>query len=180
MRLDAAELLPSSAMTLLRKKISMVGVPAVGKTSLVSQFVHSLFSERYHSTVGVKVDRKEIEVGEQTVSMMLWDIEGGETEDRLSNDYMKGSAGLVFVADGTRPDTVSSILGLAEHARSICGPVPAVIALNKSDLSAEWNVDKRELKAFKKAKMHYETTSAKSGDGVEAVFRWIAEAVATT
>ena len=74
------------------------------------------------------------------------------------------------------------MLGLVGHAHAICGPVPSVIAINKSDLTESWSVDRRVLKAFKKARMHTVQTSAKAGDGVDAVFRWIAQemAVATT
>ncbi len=34
----------------------MLGGFGVGKTSLVSHFVHSIFSEKYHITIGVKID----------------------------------------------------------------------------------------------------------------------------
>ncbi len=35
-----------------------VGSFAVGKTSLAQQFVNSIFSEKYHATIGVKIDKK--------------------------------------------------------------------------------------------------------------------------
>ncbi|MEL6906023.1 MAG: GTP-binding protein, partial [Planctomycetota bacterium] len=47
---------------MIRKKICLLGSFAVGKTSLVRQFVHSIFSERYHTTLGVKIDKKDVEV----------------------------------------------------------------------------------------------------------------------
>ena len=36
---------------MIQKKVCMVGVFGTGKTSLVQQFVHSMFSERYLSTL---------------------------------------------------------------------------------------------------------------------------------
>ena len=36
---------------MIQKKVCMVGLYGTGKTSLVQRFVHSLFSERYLSTV---------------------------------------------------------------------------------------------------------------------------------
>src|SRR4026207_1206500 len=51
------------ASAMIQKKVCMVGVFATGKTSLVQRFVHSLFSTKYHSTVGVKIDRKQVQVG---------------------------------------------------------------------------------------------------------------------
>ena len=48
---------------MIQKKVCMLGTFAVGKTSLVSRFVKSLFSDKYLSSVGVKVDKKVVAVG---------------------------------------------------------------------------------------------------------------------
>lgn len=39
-------------------KVCMLGAFAVGKTSLVQRYVHSLFSDRYQTTLGVRIDKK--------------------------------------------------------------------------------------------------------------------------
>ena len=54
----------------------MLGGFAVGKTSLVARYVRSIFSEKYLSTVGVKVDKKLVNVDGQDVMLMLWDVNG--------------------------------------------------------------------------------------------------------
>ncbi len=41
---------------MIQKKICMVGAFGVGKTSLVARFVHSTYSDKYLTTVGVKID----------------------------------------------------------------------------------------------------------------------------
>ena len=48
---------------MINKKISMIGAFAVGKTSLVSRFVKSMFSEKYLTTVGAKIDKKMVQLG---------------------------------------------------------------------------------------------------------------------
>jgi len=65
---------------MIQKKVCMVGVFGTGKTSLVQRYVHSLFSSKYHSTVGVKIDRKQVRVGETDVNLLLWDVEGRTAE----------------------------------------------------------------------------------------------------
>ena len=45
----------------MQKKICLLGDFAVGKTSLVARFVRSMFSEKYQTTVGVKIDKKLVE-----------------------------------------------------------------------------------------------------------------------
>ena len=61
---------------MIKKKICMVGVFAVGKTSLVQRFVKSIFSEKYLTTVGVKIDKKTLDLGKHCVDLMLWDLQG--------------------------------------------------------------------------------------------------------
>lgn len=62
----------------LKKKICMLGTHGVGKTSLVRHFVHSIFDDHYLSTIGVKIDRKTVQLDEVEVTMVLWDIAGEE------------------------------------------------------------------------------------------------------
>ena len=45
---------------MIQKKICMLGAFAVGKTSLVQRYVHSLYSDKYLTTVGVKIDKKAL------------------------------------------------------------------------------------------------------------------------
>ena len=47
---------------MIQKKVCMVGTSGVGKTSLVAKFVHSMFSDKYLTTVGVKIDKKTVAV----------------------------------------------------------------------------------------------------------------------
>ena len=47
---------------MIQKKICLLGSNAVGKTSLVARFVHSIYSEVYFATIGVKVDKKVVSV----------------------------------------------------------------------------------------------------------------------
>ena len=49
---------------MIQKKVCMLGSFAVGKTSLVRRYVESIYSDAYQTTVGVKVDKKELKVKE--------------------------------------------------------------------------------------------------------------------
>ena len=63
----------------MRISVALLGAAGVGKTSLVRRYVEGIFSERYHSTIGVKIDRKRVVVGDDAINLVLWDVEG-ETE----------------------------------------------------------------------------------------------------
>jgi GTPase SAR1 family protein len=59
---------------MVQKKVCMLGGFSVGKTSLVKRFVESVFSETYLTTVGVKIDKKTVDLGDRAVNLILWDV----------------------------------------------------------------------------------------------------------
>ncbi|MDH3458735.1 MAG: GTP-binding protein [Gemmatimonadota bacterium] len=162
---------------MIQKKICMVGVFATGKTSLVRQFVFSKFSERYHSTVGVKIDRKRVTVGDREVNMLLWDLEGRDGAQELQTSYLRGASGIIYVCDGTRPDTFEQVFELRTLVDQTVGTVPSVLALNKADLASEWRIADAQVSENEDSTWHVLRTSAKTGHGVEEAFLWIATAM---
>ena len=160
----------------VQRKVCLVGATAVGKTSLVRRFVESTFSESYLATVGVKVDRKRVEVGGQRLSLMLWDLQGEEGGQQVRMAYLRGSAGYLLVIDGTRPETFGVARRLQERATALIQrPVPFVALINKSDRFDEWEASRTELAGLRDARWPVLFTSAKTGDGVEEAFQAIAE-----
>ncbi|HVQ36966.1 MAG TPA: Rab family GTPase [Pyrinomonadaceae bacterium] len=160
---------------MIQKKICMLGTFAVGKTSLVRRFVESIYSGKYHTTVGVKVDKKVVQVGTEEVTLLLWDIEGTDTEHELRKSYLRGASGYLLVADGTRQDTLYRALALQTRAEEAVGPVPFLLLLNKSDLADDWQIGAREMEALEEKKWTVLNTSAKTGHGVEEAFLALAE-----
>ena len=149
----------------------MIGAFAVGKTSLVQRFVTSLFSEKYHTTIGVKVDKKKVHVDGETVHLLIWDIHGDDPQQPLSSSYIRGASGYLLVADGTRKETLETIYWLETKVKKIIGEVPFVLLLNKSDLTKQWEIKPEDEAELKQKEWTYFITSAKSGDGVENAFQ---------
>ncbi len=162
---------------MIQKKICMLGGFAVGKTSMVSRYVSSIFSDKYLSTVGVKIDKKPLEVDGLAVTLVLWDIYGQDAFQTVQKSYLRGASGYLLVVDGTRYDTLQTACDLQKMAAEVVGPAPFVLALNKSDLASEWQVDDRAL--FKVAEEGWPIirTSAKSGTGVEEAFTRLTKAM---
>jgi GTPase SAR1 family protein len=71
----------------LQKKICMLGGFSVGKTSLVKRYVQSVFSETYLTTVGVKIDKKTVDLPDRSVSLILWDLAGEDDISSLRMSY---------------------------------------------------------------------------------------------
>ena len=164
---------------MIQKKICMVGVYGTGKTCLVQQFVHSIFSVKYLSTVGVKIDRKQIKVGDQDVTLMLWDLEGRDGTRDVSASYVRGAHGIIYVADGTRPETIHELFDIRSLVEASVGSIPSVIALNKIDLKDQWKLSASEEADAGSKGLHLIRTSAKTGEGVESAFQWLADATVT-
>ena len=161
---------------MLQKKICMVGMFATGKTCLVQRYVHSIFSPRYLTTVGVKIDRKEVAVRGEPVTLLLWDLEGRDGNHDVNPSYVRGAHGLIFVIDGTRRETLEQAFDIRDVITNQVGDIPSVFAFNKSDLTEEWKLTQADEDAVQARGLHGIRTSAKSGLGVEETFQWLAEA----
>jgi small GTP-binding protein len=155
---------------MLSKKVCMLGSFSVGKSSLVRRFVESIFSEAYHTTIGVKVDKKVVRAGEEDVTLVLWDIHGDDVFQRLQMSYLRGMSGYLLVADGTRRQTLEDALALSERVLQEMGKIPAVLVLNKCDLAADWEIDEDREAKLAADGWTLIRTSAKTGDSVEQAF----------
>ncbi len=155
---------------MIQKKICMLGAYAVGKTSLVRRFVHSMFTDKYLTTVGVKIDKKQVLHDGKEVSLLLWDLYGEDEFQRVQTTYLRGSSGLLIVADGTRPATVEKAVELRDKTFGTIGSVPVILLMNKCDLQPQWEVKPERLAELAKSGWHILNTSAKTGEGVEQSF----------
>lgn len=161
----------------MHKKICLLGAPGVGKSSLVRQFVSNTFSEEYLTTVGVKIERKPVSVGDVDLNLLIWDIHGEEGALAVTPAFLKGAAGYLLVVDCTRPATVDAVTELRDRLRDSPNAAPVVVALNKSDLVEDPRLALAEHPAGAELDAHAVITSAKTGAGVESAFVALGEAV---
>ena len=137
---------------MLQKKISMLGGFAFGKTSLVKPYVESVFSETYLTTVGVKIDKKTVDLGDHAVSLIPWDVAGEGDISSLRMSYLQGRAG----ADGTHLSTLEVAPSLRKRIEADHGHLPFELLLLRQ---AAWSV---------------RSSSARIGEGVEDAFKDLA------
>lgn len=151
-------------------KVVMLGAFAVGKTSLVQQFVNSIFSEKYKTTLGVKIDKKTIELEDQNVDLILWDLAGEDEFMKVRSSYLRGSSGAILVADGTRPETLDIAIELNHKVNREVGHIPFILLVNKSDLINDWEIDQDHLQQLKDSGWVVVEVSALENDNVEYAF----------
>jgi len=160
---------------MLQKKICMLGSFAVGKTSLVRRFVEGFYSDVYQTTVGVKIDKKNIQMNGGEVSLILWDIYGEDDYQKMRWSYLRGASGYLLVADGTRKATLEKARQLEERAREEAGAIPFVFVINKCDLLQDWEVDDSFEAQMRAQNWSLLRSSAKTGEGVEEAFSLLAQ-----
>jgi small GTP-binding protein len=154
-------------MDQVSKKVILLGHFGVGKSSLVKRFVHQLFSEEYHTTIGVKVDKKVLEVNGKQLTMIIWDIEGGAVQSKLPQSYFLGALGIIYVLDLTRPSTWENMPAELGYFQQLLPKASTIIVGNKRDL-----LDPREEAGLLTELKPYQVrmASAKTGEGVEEMF----------
>ncbi len=150
----------------------MIGAFGVGKTSLVRRFVDGFFGEKYLTTVGVKIDRKDVSAGGESVALMLWDLAGEDDLSPLQTAHLRGASAYILVADGCRAETLAKAIELQGRIEEQFGELPFVLAINKADLRETWEVKTSDVES--RGWTTFET-SAMVGLGVEEIFLTLAE-----
>ncbi len=169
----------------MKSKVCLVGEAAVGKTSLIRRFVKDAFDDKYVTTLGAKVSKKEIqvEVPEKDLiiqmDMVIWDIMGEKgVRDLLKEAFFQGAQGILAVCDITRYSTLRELDDWVQSVYNVVGEISVVYAVNKVDLKDEVMVlfDEREVgmatQAFDAPHFY---TSAKTGVNVQISFQSLAE-----
>ena len=165
-------------MDIESRKVCMVGDFGVGKTSSVERFVNNIFSDKYLTTIGVKVDTKVVKVKNKEVKLVVWDIAGRNRFGNIEFTYLRGSASYLLVVDGTRRSTLVTALELRDSIEERYGQIPYVMLINKADLEDEWEMTEEDISDLKNQDIKVFITSAKTGDNIEQAFIELSQALA--
>lgn len=155
---------------MISRKVLITGSFAVGKTSLFNRFIHNVFSERYLTTIGVKVDKKALEVQGEKVSLILWDIAGEVSQKKVPKTYFLGASAVIYVFDLSRPQTAENMVEDLAYIQELLPDCLIKTAGNKKDLVSE-----EVIESFQQQYQPDLMTSAKTGEMVEELFTLVAE-----
>lgn len=151
------------------RKICLLGDGGVGKTSLISRYVLNSYSDEYIRSIGTKVSKKVIEIGDTQLTLMIWDVLGQKSNKSLHAAYYRGANGVLLVCDNSREETLLHLPYWKKDLEEITGPIPIVSIINKADLESGLS---RDIISQVSSELGGEPilTSAKSGEGVQAAF----------
>jgi small GTP-binding protein len=167
-------------MRIIQKKVCLLGDFAVGKTSLIRQFVEGRFDDRYHSTMGVKISRKTIARPYGELNLLVWDLAGGHGFETIKrSSYLLGAAGALIVCDLTRAESLEGLERYAHYMQDLDRNIPLTLVANKVDLESERAISEEDLQeAFRSiGNGEFFLASAKTGEQVELAFAHLAEQI---
>jgi len=149
------------------KKVILAGSFGVGKTSLFNQFIYNKFDDKYLTTIGVKVNKKVVDIDGRELSILLWDIAGEVSQDKVPVTYFLGASGVIYVFDLSRPTTYKNIAEDVEYLKGILDGGMIRVVGNKRDLVTDEQLENiRE-----QLELPFDiATSAKTGANVEELF----------
>jgi small GTP-binding protein len=166
-------------------KIIVVGESAVGKTSMIHQFVDRSFSADFKSTIGSDFSAKAVAVDDALVNLQIWDTAGQERYRSLSTSYFKGCEAAIIVFDMTDANSYARVHHWFEEVKRSCNLTPSdvngtnrfpvFVVANKADLDNQRHVPKKEAHQLCTANgWEYAECSAKYGEGIDQVFKSVA------
>ena len=168
----------------MKVKVCLVGEGAVGKTCLIRRFIHDQFDDRYISTLGAKVSKKELTVpgpngGEIMIDMTIWDIMGEKGfRELLKEAYFHGAQGVLAVADVTRRDTLTELHDWIGAVSKVTGSIPTLFLANKIDLRDQMQMTEDDIRVLAESQnAPFLYTSAKTGENVEQGFLRLAQMI---
>ncbi|KAJ2322903.1 hypothetical protein IWW51_004009 [Coemansia sp. RSA 2702] len=155
----------------LEAKVAILGKQAVGKTSLVTRYIHHTFSDRTPSTIGASFVTAKIDVDDWECRLQLWDSAGQERFRAMTQMYYRGANAVVLVYDITNEDSFKDVDTWVQVL---------LVVGNKLDLAPERRqVDYARARAYTKAVTGDETAllevSCREDYGVIDVFYELAQ-----
>ncbi|KAL8279665.1 hypothetical protein RQP46_007978 [Phenoliferia psychrophenolica] len=160
------------------RKLVLLGESAVGKSSLVLQFVKGQFDDYRESTIGAAFLTQTVKAKDGFVKFEIWDTAGQERYKSLAPMYYRGAHCAVVVYDITSaPSLLKAKSWILELQRQADPSIVVCLAGNKLDLAAtQRQVPEDEARRFAEQEgLLFFEVSAKSAEGVEGLFAAIAD-----
>jgi small GTP-binding protein len=141
-----------------------------------------IFDDRYISTLGTKISKKQLKLKKKDLNIRLtlsiWDVLGQKHFKNVQAMAFKGAKAAMLVCDITREDTLQNLLNWKSQLNEVTGEIPIILLANKSDLTNNYDFTERELRSLSsELDAPYYITSAKFGDNVIKTFYKIGDLI---
>ena len=159
-------------------KILILGDSSVGKTSLLLQYADGYFPTIYVATIGIEYKVKKININGADINLQIWDTAGEERFRSITQNYMKGADGILYVFDITQKSSFDNLKTWIRQSEEITEGFKKIIVGNKSDLENERRIQKETVQKFcDERNIKGIEVSAKMGTKVSEAFETLAKLI---
>lgn len=157
-------------------KVVMMGDGAVGKTSLVLRYTQNTFSPEYKQSLGASFAVRDLEIQDQNVKLVIWDVAGQPSFRQVRRHYYSGAHAALLVFDVTEPRTFMTLQNWYNDFRNVVPQGAIVLIGNKVDLEESRQVPPEAAEMLQNWwNIPYIETSAANATGVTDAFILVAE-----
>jgi len=136
-------------------KFCLIGESAVGKTTLIKNFISGAYSKDYRPTIGTNLFIKRLAFKDDQderydFTITTWDIAGQERWTNMRQTYYRGAHGVLIVADLTRKSSFHAVesFWVQDFRQNFKIAPPIVLLANKNDLTPE--ITKEDIRTIAK------------------------------
>jgi small GTP-binding protein len=153
-------------------RVVLIGDSSVGKTCLLTRFLHKDFNLNETNTIGASYETySEVRDG-FTMELQIWDTAGEEKFKSLGPIYYREASAALAVFDVSNPLSFEALSGWISNFQSVAGSEAVIVVVgNKIDLVDAQKVTLAEAEQWCGGREYaFVPASAKSGSGVPDVF----------
>jgi len=160
-------------MSIRLVKVVFAGDGNVGKTTLIRSYTEGKFESSRVMTIGVDFHTHTVELPEGKIKLSVWDMAGQERFQSMRPGFYPGSRVAALVFDVTLPESLEHLAGWRDEILKVVPDEKFIVVGNKVDLEQAQNPRVAQGFAARIGAPYFET-SAKTGEGTEAVFMSLA------
>ena len=150
-------------------KVIIIGDSGVGKTTILTQFVHERYNNQHDLTIGVDFGTKCLNINGVDIKLQIWDTAGQEAFRSISRSYYKGAKVAIIVFDSRSLNYLDKVNSWIDDLQLHNDNVKIIIVGNKKDmLSIQQN--SMLLNNMKTFKYQSYLISSKNYSDVEKIF----------
>jgi small GTP-binding protein len=156
----------------------LLGNSGVGKTALVERATEDIFQKSHIPTVGAQFISLEVQIGEATSILELWDTAGQEVFRSLVGFYARDAKGAFILYDVALRASFDDLPRWLEFTRAHSPDAQIILFGNKIDLADIREVSHEDGDAFARAHgLCFMEGSAKTAENVRDAFEKMTEIV---
>ena len=160
-------------------KAVLLGEGRVGKTSIGMKWCEGTFDAKRGSTVKAALITKSVETSRGLIEVNLWDTAGQEEYHAVAPIYYKGAHAALLVYSVTDEKSFDRIVQWHRELSQIVSDVKVVVVANKIDLASQRVIpSSRGVEYAQSIGCNHFEVSAKTGEGIEMLFKYLTEELA--